>query len=64
MTLMRERYEDYGPTLASEMLLEYHGFKVGRETLHQWMIEDGPWLSRKQNAELQPEPGASPLAGL
>jgi transposase len=48
MTLVRERYEDFGPTLASEMLLEHHGFKVGRETLRQWMIEDGLWLSRKQ----------------
>lgn len=48
MTLMRERYEDFGPTLAAEMLLEHHGFKIGRETLRQWMIEDGLWLSRKQ----------------
>ncbi len=48
MTLVRERYEDFGPTLAAEMLLEHHGFKVGRETLRQWMIEDGLWLSRKQ----------------
>lgn len=48
MTLVRERYEDFGPTLAAEMLLEHHAFKVGRETLRQWMIEDGLWLSRKQ----------------
>lgn len=48
MTLVRERYDDFGPTLAAEMLLEHHGFKVGRETLRQWMIEDGLWLSRKQ----------------
>ncbi|WP_040439957.1 ISNCY family transposase [Roseibium aggregatum] len=48
MTMVRERYEDFGPTLAAEMLLEHHGFKVGRETLRQWMIEDGLWLSRKQ----------------
>ncbi|WP_422376420.1 ISNCY family transposase [Roseibium sp.] len=48
MTLVRERYDDFGPTLAAEMLLEHHGFKVGKETLRQWMIEDGLWLSRKQ----------------
>jgi transposase len=48
MTLVRERDEDFGPTLAAEMLLEHHGFKVGRETLRQWMIEHGLWLSRKQ----------------
>lgn len=39
---------DFGPTLAAEMLAEYHGFKVSRETLRKWMVEDGIWLSRKQ----------------
>jgi hypothetical protein len=46
--LVRTRYSDFGPTLASEVLLEKDGVKVSRETLRKWMIEDGLWLSRKQ----------------
>ncbi len=33
MTLVRERYADFGPTLAAEKLTELHGFGVSRETL-------------------------------
>lgn len=46
--LVREKYTDFGPTLASEMLAEHHALKVSRETLRKWMQEDGLWLSRKQ----------------
>jgi len=48
LTLIKEQYPDFGPTLAAEMLAEYHGFKVSRETLRKWMVEAGMWLSRKQ----------------
>jgi hypothetical protein len=46
--LVRSRYADFGPTLATEMLLEKHAITVGRETLRRWMVADGLWLSRKQ----------------
>jgi transposase len=48
LSLIKEDYVDFGPTLASEMLAEHHGLKVSRETLRKWMVEDGIWLSRKQ----------------
>jgi len=48
VTLVREQFADFGPTLAAEMLAERHGLKVSRETLRKWMAEDGLWLSRKQ----------------
>ena len=48
LALVKEKYADFGPTLAAEMLAEHDGFKVSRETLRKWMIEDGIWLSRKQ----------------
>lgn len=48
MAVVRERYADFGPTLAAEMLGQHHGLKVSRETLRQWMVEAGLWLSRKQ----------------
>src|SRR5919107_2777462 len=52
ITYVRENYRDFGPTLASQMLLERHGLRVSRETLRQWMREDGLWLSRKQRRQL------------
>jgi hypothetical protein len=45
---VRSKYADFGPTLATELLLEKHAIKVGRETLRRWMVADGLWLSRKQ----------------
>jgi hypothetical protein len=48
VALVKENYKDFGPTLASVMLAEHHGFKVSRETLRKWMTNDGLWLSRKQ----------------
>jgi transposase len=52
LSLIKENYPDFGPTLIAEMLAEHHGFKVSRETLRKWMIEDGMWLSRKQRRVL------------
>ncbi|TXH82475.1 MAG: ISNCY family transposase [Rhizobium sp.] len=48
MTLVRERYTDFGPTLATEKLAERDGLRVSRETVRGWMSEAGLWLSRKQ----------------
>jgi len=48
LAIVRERYADFGPTLAAEKLVEQHGLRVSRETLRQWMAEAGLWLSRKQ----------------
>lgn len=48
LELVRQNYRDFGPTLASEALLERHGVEVSRETLRKWMVEAGLWLSRKQ----------------
>ncbi len=47
VALVKENYEDFGPTLAAEMLAEHHGFKISRETLRKWMVDAGIWLSRK-----------------
>ena len=48
VTLVKEQYADFGPTLAAEKLAEEHGVKVSRETLRKWMQDAGIWLSRKQ----------------
>jgi len=46
MELVRNRYADFGPTLAAEKLAELHSCFVSRETLRKWMIEDGLWVDR------------------
>jgi transposase len=47
MTVVRERYADFGPTLAAEKLAGFHGLSVSRETLRQWMMAEGLWADRK-----------------
>jgi len=41
--LYRGRYKDFGPTLASEKLLERDGVSLSDETLRRWLIEAGDW---------------------
>src|SRR3954467_8239318 len=43
----RERYADFGPTLAAEKLAELHDLRLSRETLRHWMSEAGLWVPRK-----------------
>src|SRR4051794_16395775 len=50
--IIRERYCDFGPTLAAEKLAELHGIHVARETLRQWMMMTGLWKDRR--ARLRP----------
>ena len=56
LTIIRERYWDFGPTLAAEKLREVHGITLGRETLRLWMIEAGLWLDRKQRRKRVHQP--------
>lgn len=48
LDLVREHYSDFGPTLAAEKLLECHRIAVSKETLRQWMMEAGIWVSRRE----------------
>jgi len=47
LSLVRERYADFGPTLAAEKLAAHHGCTISRETLRGWMIADGLWIDRR-----------------
>ena len=49
LELVKSKYADFGPTLATEVLLTRHDIQVGRETLRSWMLEEGLWQSRKQH---------------
>jgi hypothetical protein len=45
--IVRDRYSDFGPTLAAEKLREVHQLPVARETLRLWMLADGLWVRRR-----------------
>jgi hypothetical protein len=47
LSLLRERYRDFGPTLGAEKLIARHGLRIGVETLRQWMITEGLWVDRR-----------------
>ena len=50
--IIKDRYSDFGPTLAAEKLAELHGINLACETLRQWMIVAGLWKDRR--ARLKP----------
>jgi hypothetical protein len=56
MVLVRERYADFGPTLAAEKLAEVHGRGVSHETLRHWMKADGIWLTRTDRVPTPHQP--------
>jgi transposase len=45
---LRARYEDFGPTLASEHLASDDGLEVHAETLRRWMKEAGLWQRQRR----------------
>jgi transposase len=51
VTLCREKYTDFGPTLAAEYLAAEDGLKVSVTTLRRWLSEAGIWSSRRKRSE-------------
>lgn len=49
--LSQERYRDYGPTLAAELLARKHKVRIGREALRQVLIGAGLWRARLRRQE-------------
>ena len=50
LSLVRERYPDFGPTFAHQKLTEEHGLACSVETLRGWMTAAGLWVPRTQRA--------------
>ncbi|WP_321782062.1 ISNCY family transposase [Paraburkholderia sp. J94] len=48
LSIIRERYADFGPTLAAEKLAECHGMALSKETLRKLMTDAGLWVPRRQ----------------
>lgn len=54
LELCRKKYVGFGPTLASEKLEELNKLSINRETLRQWLLEEGLWkLERKADKHLE-----------
>lgn len=50
LELYRQRYNGFGPTLASEKLLELDHLRVSDETLRLWLAADGLWqIDKRRN---------------
>lgn len=64
LDIVRERYSDFGPTLACEKLVAHHGYTHSVETLRQWMIADGLWQpKRRKGARIHPRRPRRPCLG-
>jgi alkylated DNA nucleotide flippase Atl1 len=54
LRLFKERYHDFGPTLATEKLLEIDKIKLNDETLRLWLIQKNiPYKKRKRRPHRQ-----------
>lgn len=49
INLYRTQYEGFGPTLASEKLLERNKIEISDETLRKWLIEAGDWKKTRKH---------------
>jgi hypothetical protein len=47
----RERYADFGPTLAAEYLASEHQIVLGVETLREWLIAAGLWQAKRKRGK-------------
>lgn len=48
ISIVKVKYEDFGPTLAHEKLVGNHGIDFSVETLRQEMIKEGIWKPKKK----------------
>lgn len=48
LSISRDRYADFGPTLACEKLCECHGIELAVETVRTLMMASGLWIPRRQ----------------
>ena len=54
LALYRQKYNDFGPTMAAEKLVERHNLAISDETLRIWLIESGDWkVKRKKKKHRQ-----------
>jgi transposase len=50
LKLYREKYDDFGPTLAAEYLSDDLGRKLAASTLRRWLLAAGLWEKQRRHA--------------
>jgi hypothetical protein len=48
ISLIKNKYSDFGPTLVSEKLYENHNIKISVETLRLWMMKENLWERKRR----------------
>lgn len=48
LRLYRERYSDYGPTLFTEKLADYHDVSISRQTATRWLSQAALWSGNRK----------------
>lgn len=51
LSLYREHYADFGPTLAAEYLAERHELKLSRETVRKELVKAGLWKAKPRRVK-------------
>ena len=54
LSIVREKYEDFGPSFAGEKLAEVHNLTVSTETLRKWMTEAHLWVPGQRKVKTHP----------
>ena len=54
LSLIKERYGDFGPSLVSEKLREHHKTTISKETLRHWMAEAHIRIPHQRKARIHP----------
>jgi transposase len=52
ISIVKEQFNDFGPTLATEHLLIDYNLKVNRETLRQKMIDEKIWKNKRRRKQI------------
>jgi hypothetical protein len=58
VSILRDSYADFGPTLAAEKLEARHDIHISRETVRRLQIDAGLWIPRKLRAPKIQQPRA------
>ncbi|SSI24013.1 IS3 family element, transposase orfA [Klebsiella pneumoniae] len=64
ISLVRDKYPDFGPTFACEKLRELHELALSAETLRKWMVVYGVSAAEKLPAFISVGNGAHAMANL
>jgi len=50
--IYKEKYVGFGPTLASEKLLEEDQLEINHETLREWLLKEKLWHKRRKRSPI------------